>query len=326
VLGQAHTPRRRLLPYAAIVIAVLVAPAVSAATRSSANGLRAHETSLAGRSRTAVLGLYALDQQLANAQERLASLEHRQATLKAQRASLARALVIARRSTGIAQGRLAREVRDLYEQRTVEPIEIVLGSRSIDEAMSNIDDLNAASASNHAVIEELKDANAHLLACRHTLAERASALAAARAEAEAAVASLSRTRAARAAYVASLADERRMTAQRLAHVTAEAQAAVVRPARIEQVSYAAAGATLTVSATAYSLPGYTSSGLPVGWGVVAVDPSVIPLGTHMTIPGYGDAVAADTGTAIIGDRIDLWFPTLAQAQAWGRHTVTITLH
>jgi 3D (Asp-Asp-Asp) domain-containing protein len=86
------------------------------------------------------------------------------------------------------------------------------------------------------------------------------------------------------------------------------------------------GTQLTVSTTAYSLGGYTSSGLHTGWGVVAVDPSVIPLGTHMTIPGYGEAVAADTGTAIIGDRIDLWFPTLAMAQAWGRRTVTITIH
>ena len=81
-----------------------------------------------------------------------------------------------------------------------------------------------------------------------------------------------------------------------------------------------------MSATAYSLPGHTSSGLPVGWGVAAVDPSVIPLGTHFYVPGYGEAVAADTGSAIIGDRIDLWFPTLAQADAWGRRTVTIVLH
>jgi 3D (Asp-Asp-Asp) domain-containing protein len=86
----------------------------------------------------------------------------------------------------------------------------------------------------------------------------------------------------------------------------------------------ASGRTLQVTAVAYSLPGATASGLPVGWGVVAVDPSVIPLGTHMTIPGYGEAVAADTGTAIIGTIIDLWFPTTAQAAAWGRRTVTIT--
>ena len=57
----------------------------------------------------------------------------------------------------------------------------------------------------------------------------------------------------------------------------------------------------------------TTTGLPVGWGVAAVDPSVIPLGTHMTVPGYGEAVAADTGGAILGATIDLWFPTTAQA-------------
>jgi 3D (Asp-Asp-Asp) domain-containing protein len=80
---------------------------------------------------------------------------------------------------------------------------------------------------------------------------------------------------------------------------------------------------LTVSATAYDLPGRTSTGLPVGWGIAAVDPSVIPLGTHIVIPGYGVAVAADTGSAVVGATIDLWFPTEAQADAWGRRTVTI---
>jgi 3D (Asp-Asp-Asp) domain-containing protein len=87
-----------------------------------------------------------------------------------------------------------------------------------------------------------------------------------------------------------------------------------------------AGRRLTVIATAYSLPGNTASGLPTGPGVVAVDPTVIPMGTRMTIPGYGPGVAADVGTAIKGNRIDVWFPKLEQAQAWGARTVTITLH
>src|SRR5437763_9915331 len=86
------------------------------------------------------------------------------------------------------------------------------------------------------------------------------------------------------------------------------------------------GRTITVSSTGYSLAGHTATGLPVGWGVVAVDPNVIPLGTKLTIPGYGEAVAADTGSAVRGDDIDLWFPSLSQARAWGRRTVTITLH
>ena len=57
---------------------------------------------------------------------------------------------------------------------------------------------------------------------------------------------------------------------------------------------------MTVYATGYCLKGTTATGLPVGPGIVAVDPSVIPLGTRMTIPGYGEGVAADTGGAIQG--------------------------
>jgi len=95
------------------------------------------------------------------------------------------------------------------------------------------------------------------------------------------------------------------------------------PAPIQPAS--GSGKQLTVVATAYSLHGGTASGLPTGPGVVAVDPTVIPLGTRMYIPGYGPGIAADTGTAIKGLRIDLWFPLLSQAESWGRRTVTITL-
>lgn len=83
---------------------------------------------------------------------------------------------------------------------------------------------------------------------------------------------------------------------------------------------------MTVVATGYAMSGTTATGAPTGWGVVAVDPGVIPLGTRMEIPGYGSGVAADTGGAIQGATIDLWFPTVAQARLWGRRTVTITLH
>jgi 3D (Asp-Asp-Asp) domain-containing protein len=43
------------------------------------------------------------------------------------------------------------------------------------------------------------------------------------------------------------------------------------------------------------------------------------------VPGYGDGVAADTGTAVRGAMIDLWFPSCREARAWGRRTVAITL-
>jgi 3D (Asp-Asp-Asp) domain-containing protein len=53
---------------------------------------------------------------------------------------------------------------------------------------------------------------------------------------------------------------------------------------------------------------------------------MIPLGTQMTIPGYGHGVAADTGSAVRGATIDLWFATMHEALAWGRRVVTVTLH
>jgi 3D (Asp-Asp-Asp) domain-containing protein len=46
----------------------------------------------------------------------------------------------------------------------------------------------------------------------------------------------------------------------------------------------------------------------VTYGIVAVDPAIIPLGTRMYIPGYGEAVAADTGGAVKGYIIDLGYP------------------
>jgi 3D (Asp-Asp-Asp) domain-containing protein len=46
----------------------------------------------------------------------------------------------------------------------------------------------------------------------------------------------------------------------------------------------------------------------------------------MFVPGYGAGVAADTGSAVKGQTIDVWFESCADALAWGRKTVTITLH
>ncbi len=101
-------------------------------------------------------------------------------------------------------------------------------------------------------------------------------------------------------------------------------ATLAEPAPIEAPPSGAR--TLTVTSTAYASRGSTATGIPVGWGVIAVDPGVIPLGTRMTIPGYGEGVAADVGPGVQGLAVDVWVASEAQAQAWGRRTITITLH
>ncbi|MBX6394938.1 MAG: G5 domain-containing protein [Alicyclobacillaceae bacterium] len=84
-----------------------------------------------------------------------------------------------------------------------------------------------------------------------------------------------------------------------------------------------AGSSLTVVATAYTGSGVTATGHVPQRGTVAVDPSVIPLGTRLYIPGYGPAVADDVGGAVRGNRVDLYFPSEAEARAFGRRTVTV---
>lgn len=86
---------------------------------------------------------------------------------------------------------------------------------------------------------------------------------------------------------------------------------------------------LTVWATAYDpscngCTGQTSTGLRAGFGVIAVDPSVIPLGSKVFIPGYGTAVAGDTGSSIKGNKIDLGFDNISQS-GWASHTIDIYL-
>jgi cystine transport system substrate-binding protein len=303
-----------------------------------------HDQAIETKSRSVVLSLYSLDEHLAHANARVSTLHGQARSLRAQRAVLQAQLTVARRSTHIGERRLEERVRQLYEQGSVEPLEVVLGAKSLDQAMSNLDNLSRISSESESLLDQLKSARTTLAARSRALAARQAELAAATRQAETAAAALSATRSQRASYIASLAAERRLTQSRISALEAEAHAAQVKSLTLARTRTEAAtiaepnaapretnlsptsGVGLTVSATAYSLPGHTSSGLPVGWGVAAVDPSVIPMGTHFYVPGYGEAVAADTGSAIIGDRIDLWFPTLAQANAWGRQTVTIVLH
>ena len=89
-----------------------------------------------------------------------------------------------------------------------------------------------------------------------------------------------------------------------------------------------AASAMHMVATAYTANcagcgGVTASGRPAGHGVVAVDPRIIPLGTHLFIPGYGAAVAGDTGAAIHGLRIDLGFNSLREALLFGRREITV---
>lgn len=92
--------------------------------------------------------------------------------------------------------------------------------------------------------------------------------------------------------------------------------------------------TLYMEATAYTAyctgcSGTTTTGINLRANpdlkVIAVDPSIIPLGTKVHVDGYGYAIAGDTGGAIKGHKIDIFIPTKAAANQWGRKTVKVTV-
>ena len=319
-----------LAAFAAVCLAIFT----SAATGAGSGSQRHSATS-------AVLELYALESELAGARSRVDAIERRRRALAAERASTRQQLDGARRALTVSQQRLQRVVRRLYEAGEIDSLAVLLGATSLDDALSGIDGLERTAAQSRAVGRQARSARATATRVAATLARRERELAAlaeaARRQADSLAAAAARQR----AFVDELG--RRESAARAAEAQRQAVSAQRRSAAltsasdstpagdpssatgIEPVQIQRGPRTLTVDAVAYSLPGHTASGLPVGRGVVAVDPNVIPLGTRMLVPGYGPAVAADVGSAVQGLIIDLWFPTLAEARAWGRRTVTVTL-
>ena len=87
-------------------------------------------------------------------------------------------------------------------------------------------------------------------------------------------------------------------------------------------------APVRYTATAYCLKGRTASGKRVSKGLIAADPSVLPLGTRVRLEAgsySGEYLVADTGGAVRGKRIDIWTPSGHEAMRFGRRSVKLTV-
>ena len=276
-----------------------------------------------------MLGLYALDSQLQAWRSRVASLQTAASALRERRVALRQELGSAQTSLKVGQRQLALDLRTLYEQGNVDPVAVVLGAKSLAKGIGQLDQLSRVTDESRQIIVATTAARERLLRSQTLLAAGERRLARSLAAARAAESRVAAAAASRQSYVASLRAKEQLRAGQVQSVVATAQAAQQKSQSLQPPTAAppaAGGRQLVVSATCYDLPGRTATGMPVGMGVVAVDPSVIPLGTRMRIPGYGNGVAADVGSGIRGRTIDLWFPTYAQCAAWGRRTVTITIY
>ena len=315
-----------------LVLASALLLGASLAGAQSPAQLRQQQRVLAGKSHSALLGLFALDSRLARARSELERIHARVTELRAEQREVRGQVTVVSANLRVSQRLLGAHLRTLYEEGEPDAIAILLGASSLDDAVTRLNELEQSARQGADAVADTRSGRAKLAELVTTLAAQIREAQRLEARARETTRALTAARAQRVSYIASLARQRRLTARQIATLDGRARRVVEQVRTVEARAQAPAaplltpGSTITVTATGYSLPGHTSTGLPVGPGVVAVDPAVIPLGTRMTIPGYGEGVAADTGSAVSGYTIDLWFPTLADALAWGRRTVTITLH
>ena len=310
-------------------------------------GIRASTASLAAQRQEALLQLYSLQTRLGQAERRVTALEARSAQVQDERAAAQRQLQLARDDFQTAEAQLAARLRQLYVEGDVDPLAVLLGAQSLDEVVSALDGLDRLATQDKDILSQLAKAKSSLREAAARLAARQEELRSLLADARSSRAAIAAARDARAHYIASLRQQQALNRDQIAHLTAQASAAEQQTVVITGGGGGggegngggedggsgstvpppppAHGTQMTVSSTGYCLRGNTATGVPTSHGVIAVDPSVIPLGTRMFVPGYGQGVAADTGSAVVGQTIDLWFSSCAQAVAWGRKTVAITL-
>ena len=286
----------------------------------------------------ALLDLYALETKLGHAERRVAALEGRAAELQRRQDAARQQLELAREAVAEADGRLAERLTALYIEGEVDPLAVLFGAQSFEEAISTIEGFDDVARQDKEILAQVRATRIAVRVALRELAARSAEVRALVTQARAARASLLQARAERASYLGSLREQQALNRDQIAKLTDQAATAESRSQDLGSGSGGggggsppplstppASGQKITVSSTGYCLRGTTATGIPVAWGVIATDPAFIPLGTRMFVPGYGEGVAADTGSAVQGAIIDLWFPTCAQAIAWGRRTVTITL-
>lgn len=336
-----------------LVVLALALPAWYAATVTAATG---------ALEQAALLELFATDAALARVQQGAQTAHERLVSVRADLASVRQRLGVARENERATQRALTSRLNEIYRSHPLDMLGVLLASRSftqIDDGLGLLDWLSRQDSALvrsarrwHAALEgssrSLRAAEARARSVQRTWEGRVAELGAADQAQRSVLARLRRRhvhalttlaataqRAARRAHTISRPQPHGGSAATPATPTSSATtttpaargdttalATTAQPAPPPAASLAP-GATLSVAASAYSLPGHTASGLPVGPGICATDPRVIPLGTRFDVPGYGACVAADTGASVVGATIDIWMPR-ARASLYGRQTTTIT--
>lgn len=240
------------------------------------------------------------------------------------------------------QALLQRRVRIMYMNDKNSYLQILLSSKSFSDLLSNVNTVTSVMNYDNNIVTNVQSEKKNILVQKENLSYANKQLEALKASNESILSKLSSDIKQEKTLLASATEkEKSLIAKKQAEEAAAAKAkelaaqkAASSSPNISNVTLLAgpvsAGKTVTVVATAYSDNGLTAGGQPTtrnasGYSTIAVDPKVIPWNSKVYVQGYGYAIACDIGGDIIGNRIDVYFPTNAECASWGRRTVTVTV-
>src|SRR5262249_13650258 len=151
----------------ALTAAVFVGASLAGA--QSGAKLKQHQHSLVTRSHSALLGLFALDSRLTRARAELAQIRTRVTALRGEQRQVRAELGIVARNLRSSQRLLAQHLRNLYEDGEPNAIAILLGSSSLDDAVTRLNDLEQNARQGQDVVAETRQGRAKLAELADTL-------------------------------------------------------------------------------------------------------------------------------------------------------------
>lgn len=278
---------------------------------------------------TTVRDVVTLDREIADLNERLSALTAQSSGLSEQIESVTAEVDAKRERLRSKRRALALRARSIYVNGKTSSIEMLLSSRDFSDFVSSTDLVRKVTTQDAKMIESVRSESERLEGSLGELRRKKSEVDSTKKELSLKKSRLESARVERNA-VLSRAGEQRGAVERQS-TKIETKMRELNPPRTPDPGPGTrTGRYLTMMATAYSplepgLSESTASGMRAQQGVVAVDPTVIPLGTRLNVEGYGDAIAGDTGSAIKGMRIDLCFDTLEEVEAYGWRVVRVEI-
>lgn len=323
-----------IIPLSLLLISTAWAtPADDAASDGSSGGLEAQASELDASYNEALANLVAVDSEVDRYGSEIASASERRGQVQSDIESEQQRLNDLHDQIATQRAALEKRLCTTYKSDDIGYLDVILGAGDFNEFLNRVDMVTMIADDDRQLIEAINAARQTEEDKLSTLSQKQGELDGLITELSDAQASLLDAQAEQQSTVAGIEAEMQDNQSQLDALRAEASAIEDRMDEIQDSADEggddspppAGGTSMTMTATAYCLTGTTATGMPVGRGVIAVDPSVIPLGTRVHVSGYGDAIAADIGGAINGNIIDVWLPC-ADAYAWGTRTVEVTIY